>query len=54
MAWKVVSGGGHCPESKPYAVVRSDTGALVACHDTRVSAEAQVRALYAHEPGAGE
>lgn len=48
MPWHVVKAGGRCPEGKPYAVERSDTGELVACHETEASASAQVRALYAN------
>ena len=44
MPWSVEKAGDRCPEGKPFAVVRSDTGALVACHDTESSAHAQVRA----------
>lgn len=51
MPWRVVSGGGHCPDHKPFAVVRADTGSLVACHATRENAEAQVRALYSATEG---
>lgn len=38
-----------CPESKPYAVVKSATGEVLGCHETESSAEAQMRALYANE-----
>lgn len=49
MPWKVEASSSHCPDHKPFAVVRSDTGALVACHATRENAEAQMRALYSTE-----
>lgn len=48
MPWRVTSDAG-CPVSKPYAVVKSDTGELVACHVTQGEAMAQVHALYASE-----
>lgn len=49
MPWKVAAGGSRCPSYKPFAVVRKDTGALVACHETEESAQKQVAALYANE-----
>lgn len=52
MPWKVERSSDKCPEGKPYAVVRADTGALVACHETEASASTQMRALYANEPEA--
>lgn len=48
MPWKVVAAGSRCPAYKPYAVVRADTGDLVACHETEQSAQKQVKALYAN------
>lgn len=54
MPWKVESHSGSCPESKPYAVVRADTGALVACHETGAQAAAHLRALYANAPEESE
>jgi HK97 family phage prohead protease len=40
------------PDCSGFAVVKSDTGELVACHDTRAQAEKQLAALYANEPQA--
>ena len=51
MPWHVVKSGA-CPHWKPYAVERSDTGELVACHETEAEAQAHLRALYANEPHA--
>jgi len=39
-----------CPVAKPYAVIRNGAG-VVGCHPTRDSAERQLAALYANEPG---
>lgn len=52
MPWHVKHAGDRCPADKPFAVERSDTGALVACHATEEGAKAQLRALYANEPDA--
>lgn len=40
------------PECEGFAVVKSDDGELVACHDTRAQAEKHMAALYANEPEA--
>lgn len=48
MPWKVEKSS-DCPASKPFAVIKSDSGEKVACHATREGAEAQVRALYVNE-----
>jgi hypothetical protein len=50
MPWKITHFDSRCPASKPYAVVKKDTGELVACHDSKGSAESQLSALYANEP----
>lgn len=47
MPWDVRKSG--CPDSKPYAVIKESTGEVVGCHETRESAESQMRALYANE-----
>jgi hypothetical protein len=52
MPWKIRHFDNRCPVSKPYAVIREDTGALVACHETEGSAKGQLSALYANEPEA--
>lgn len=50
MPWKAVKSA-SCPASKPYAVVKKTDGSVVACHATLESAQKQVAALYANEPG---
>jgi hypothetical protein len=50
MPWKITHFDSRCPASKPYAVVKKDTGELVACHDSKGSAQSQLSALYANEP----
>ncbi len=52
MPWRIVENSPSCPTSKPYAVVKEGTGRVEGCHDTRASANAQLRALYANEPRA--
>lgn len=47
MPWKTRS---DHPDCSGVAVVKSDTGELVACHETLEKAQAQVRALYAASP----
>jgi len=47
MPYKVASNVKGCPG---FAVVKSDTGELVACHITKVEAAKHVRALYANVP----
>jgi hypothetical protein len=49
MPWKVIKST-RCPDSKPYALVNSETGRLVACHPTAQSAREQQKALYARVP----
>jgi hypothetical protein len=44
--WRVATGVSGCDG---FAVVKKDSGKLVACHKDRAGAEAQVRALYANE-----
>jgi hypothetical protein len=50
MPWKVVKGGGSCPDSKPYAVVNTEDGERRGCHETRGGAVSQLRALYVNVP----
>jgi HK97 family phage prohead protease len=45
MPWKTRS---DHPDCSGVAVVKSDTGALVACHQTQAEADAHVKALYAN------
>jgi HK97 family phage prohead protease len=47
-----VSKSAKCPASKPWAVIKNDTGEVVACHASEADAQAQVAALYANDPGA--
>jgi HK97 family phage prohead protease len=49
MPWKIRD---DHPDCSGYAVVKSDTGELVACHDTRAQAEKQLAALYVNVPEA--
>lgn len=49
MPWKVKQSP-TCPQSKPWAVINSETGRVVACHSTQESAKKQMRALYANVP----
>ena len=39
-----------CSPSKQWAVVKDSDGTIVACHETKESALAQIRVLYASEP----
>lgn len=39
-----------CPVSKPYGVVKSDSGKLVSCHPTEAEAMAKMKAMYANMP----
>lgn len=41
-----------CPSSKPWAVVKDDSGAVVACHESKEDAEGQMAAMYANDPEA--
>jgi len=50
MPWKVKKDGG----SKPYKIVRSDTGKVVGSSTTKAKAAASVRARYANEPKAAK
>lgn len=50
MPWKAAKSA-SCPASKPYAVIKKSDGSVVACHATLESAQKQVAALYANEPG---
>lgn len=49
MPWRITRNNSKCPASKPYSVVKSDTGALVACHETEAKAKKQLAALYAND-----
>lgn len=48
MPWKVAKSS-KCPKSKPWAVLRSDTGKKVACHPSEAKAKEHMKALYANE-----
>lgn len=50
MPWNVTRDTNLCPASKPFAVTKEGTGALVACHATKEGAVQQQRALYASMP----
>jgi HK97 family phage prohead protease len=50
--WDVRKGFGRCGADE-YAVVKSDTDEVVACHAMREGADRQFAALYANEPAAG-
>lgn len=41
-----------CPESRPWATINDDTGAVEGCHATEADAKRQQAALYANEPQA--
>lgn len=47
MPWHIAKSG--CPDEKPFAVVKDDTGAVVGCHTSEEGAKAQLAALYANE-----
>lgn len=49
MPYSIAKGKG-CSPTKPWAVVKDTDGTVVACHATRETALAQIRALYAAEP----
>jgi len=49
MPYSITRGKG-CSPSKPWGVVKDSDGTVVACHATKESALAQIRALYAVEP----
>lgn len=49
MPWKIIKST-RCPDSKPFALVNSETGRLVACHASQESARKQQKALYARVP----
>lgn len=48
MPWKAVKGHG-CSGETPWAVIKSDTGEKVSCHETEEKANDAVKALYAQE-----
>jgi HK97 family phage prohead protease len=39
----------ECPESKPFAVIKDDSGEIEGCHETEEAARRQMAALYASE-----
>lgn len=45
MPYDVMKDHSGCPESKPYAVVKSATGEKMGCHESAESAAAQIRAI---------
>jgi hypothetical protein len=49
MPYSITRGKG-CSPSKPWGVVKDSDGTVVACHETKESALAQIRALYKVEP----
>ncbi len=51
MPWHVAKSA-KCSPSKPWAVLKSADGSLVACHKSEYSAQQQLKALYANEPTA--
>lgn len=38
-----------CPDSKPYAVVKTDDGKKMGCHETKKSAQDQIAAIESNE-----
>ena len=44
-----VTESGDCPDGKPFAVVKKDGGKVIGCHESKESANKQLRALYAKE-----
>jgi ATP-dependent protease ClpP protease subunit len=42
----------QCPDSKPWACVKTGDGKVMGCHATKQDAEKQMAALYANEPAA--
>ena len=50
MPWHVAKSE-SCPDSKPWAVIKDDDSSVVACHESKGSAEDQLAALYASEEG---
>jgi HK97 family phage prohead protease len=50
MPWHAAKSGA-CPASKPWAVIKNADGKVVGCHETSDSANKQIAALYANEPG---
>ncbi|MFW6031149.1 MAG: phage minor head protein [Myxococcota bacterium] len=49
MPWTIRQNDGDCPASKPWGVRKRDDGSLVNCHETRMSAAAQIGAMEASE-----
>ena len=52
MPWHVAKSA-SCPDSKPWAVIKDSDSSVVACHESKSSAEDQLAALYASERGTG-
>lgn len=52
MPWHVAKSA-DCSTAKPWGVIKDADGSVVACHATEASAQKQVDALYANEPGYG-
>ena len=50
MPWHVAKSA-SCPDGKPWAVIKDDDSSVVACHESKGSAEDQLAALYASERG---
>lgn len=48
MPWSI-SQEEDCPEEKPYAVVKDDSGEVEGCHESKEAAQEQIQALYANE-----
>jgi hypothetical protein len=49
MPWHIANGGGSCPASKPWAVIKDSDGSTAGCHPTKAAAAKQLAALYANE-----
>lgn len=52
MPWEIKKNHPGCPSSRPFAVVKKNGGAKVACHPSEASAKKQMAALYANENSA--
>ena len=53
MPWHVAENHSGCPDSKPWAVVKTATGEVVGCHPSKEKADAHLRALYANVKESG-
>lgn len=49
MPWHTVQNHSECPSSRPWAVVKDDTGEVEGCHPSREAANDQLAALHAAE-----